>query len=408
MNTRLPDRLELRQRQYLPSRSQRVAIVLMVALLVLALAAGLALAFYLATRSGHEPAAMLEQMLKGILARLTSKPWDTAFHLLLLIAVVLQVVYLRRAQRLERLILTSAGIEYRTPLPAALHSLRPGWSLAWGQIRGVSFKNTLGAHGPQTVALELDAGSRKVKIYPWRWVDPQHYQPVSPWQDLRKLQRATPEAISAVIHDSAVVRYLVAAQPHLAPATGAGFVGASFALEKNPRTRALVVALLALGLYALVDTAVGHETYAGPVPYREFVAVGVFAACAAALWMWRGRVPLAETLIVALLFGGTLGAAGYPGTLRANALTDADGLRSYEYRLTREGGLEPLTPGLPTLAFPEYYEYWEQFEPGSQHAFELRKGGLGFYQLNLQPVHTALRDFYTTRNDASRRNRGNP
>ena len=387
-----PDRIELHHRLYVQLRAQRVAIWATVALLALMTIGILAALAYLATRAGGDPAAVLD----SLRARFADRPWDTGAHLLLVVVVVGQLLYMRRAQRHERVILTSAGIEYRSPLPAALQFLRPGWSLAWGQIRSARLKNTLGGRGPQTVVLELDGGTRKVKLYPWQWVDPQQHQPQSVWQQARQWQRAAPEAVSAAIYDTAILRRLAAARPHLAPRPDAPLTAAAFALEKNPHSLALVAAFFVLVLYAIADAAIGPETYAAAAPLPAFATLGVLAALAAALWMRRGRVPPAETAIVALLVGGALAAASYPGALRLNALTDTDGLRRYPYQLTRAGQLEPLTPGPPTLAFPHDYEYWQQFPPGSQHEFELRKGGLGFYQLNLQPLNEALRAFYTT------------
>jgi len=209
--------------------------------------------------------------------------------------------------------------------------------------------------------------------------------------------------VAEVVHNSEILRYLAATRPQLAPQREQKFASAAFALEKNPRSLAVVIAFFVLLFYVLGDTfVIGHETYADAPPYNIFVGIGLLAVLASALWMWRGQVPLPEALLVALLFGGTFGAAGYPGALRLNALTDRDGLRTYQYQLTRARELAPLTPGLPALAFPQYYEYWAQFPAGSLHAFELRKGGLGFYQLNMQPVNEVLHDFYATRNAARR------
>jgi hypothetical protein len=254
------------------------------------------------------------------------------------------------------------------------------------------------------MALELDEGTRKRRLFPYQWVDPEHYQPVSPWRELRILKQATPEAAQARLQESEVMRYLAAAAPQLAPQGKVQLAGGSFALEKNPRALAVVVAFFVLLLYALGDTfVIGHETYAEAAPFEVFIAAGVLAALAAALWLRRGRVPVAESLIVALLFGAAFGAAGYPGALRVNALTDVEGLKTFQYRLTRERRLQPLTDGLPALAFPQYYEYWEQFPSGSLHEFELRHGGLGFYQLNMQPVIERLHDFYAEHNRPGRR-----
>lgn len=379
---------------YMQSRAQRWALWVPLALISLVAMAAMALVLYKWIHAAPDPAAALSR----ILAKLASSPVDTSINLLLLAVFGLQLLYMHGAQRHERLILTRTGIEYRSPLPGALQRLRPSWSLTWGQIRGATLKSMLPGGGPQTVVLELDGGARKVKLFPYQWVDPEHYQPVSLWKEMLKLRHATPEEVSATVQESALLRHLAAAAPHLSPPPDAKLANGSFALEKNRRSLAVVVAFFALVLYAFIDGVLGKETYVGPAPFDGFAIAGGLAALAAALWMWRGEVPAAESIIVAVLFGGALGAAGYPGMLRINAFTDTDGLRAYEYQLTPGRQLEPLTPGLPTLAFPQYYEYWGQFKPGSHHRFELRKGGLGFYQINMKPVHEALRDFYRTRN----------
>ncbi|MCK7509538.1 MAG: hypothetical protein MZV70_39540 [Desulfobacterales bacterium] len=53
-----------------------------------------------------------------------------------------------------------------------------------------------------------------------------------------------------------------------------------------------------------------------------------------------------------------------------------------------------MRAGPPALEFPGHHEYWAQFKPGSVHQFELRRGGLGFYQLNMRPLEKALREYY--------------
>ncbi len=391
----LPIRVELHQRLYVQSRAQQLMWGSLVLITLVAVAA-LALFLFKAGHVSRNP----EALLNAVLARLARNPLDAVIHVVMLIAVILHLYYLRRAQQHERLILTPAGIEYHSPMPPALQALKPSWSLAWSRIRSAALKSMLPGGGPQTVVLELDGGARKVKLFPHQWVDPAHHRPASLWQEmrkLRKLQRITPLEVGLAIQETPILRYLAAALPHLAPRGDATLASATFALEKNRRSLAIVIAFFALVAYALGDAILGSETYVEAAPYEKFATLGTLAAFAAAVWLWRGKVPAAESILVALLFGGALGAAGYPGALRINALSDAGGLRAYEYRLTRDRQLEPLTPGLPTLAFPRYYDYWEQFEPGSHHTFELRKGGLGFYQINMQPVNAALRELYTSR-----------
>ncbi len=56
--------------------------------------------------------------------------------------------------------------------------------------------------------------------------------------------------------------------------------------------------------------------------------------------------------------------------------------------------LAHLSLSFPIFSILVVREYWAQFESGSIHHFELRKGGLGFYQLNMAPVYAAMKEFY--------------
>jgi len=398
--TLLSNRLELRQRMFLMTRSSCWALWVMGLMLIAMFAAVLILVWNHLPDSERNGAALLNALLEKIVR----DPVDAAMNALIVSIGVLHLVYMRLAQQHERLILTPTGIEYRSPLPEVLQPLRPSWSMAWGQIRAASLHGVKRARDARFVALELDNGVRKVKILPFQWVEPGHYQPVSPMAGMWKLRREIPEEVVARVEESEVMRYISAAAPHLLPQRGAPFADLGFNLEKNPHALAVVIAFFVFFLYALGDTFfIGHEVYADQPPYRFFIATGIFGAIAAALWLRRGQVPVAETLGVALLFGGALGAAVYPGALRVNAFTDVDGLHNYQYQLAPDMTLHPLSTGLPTLAFPRYADYWSHFEAGSVHEFELRRGELNFYQLNMQPINRKMREFYEEKSDGAGR-----
>jgi hypothetical protein len=293
---RLSNRLELRQRMFLMTRSSRWARWARWALWALGLmliamfAVILILAFYHLPDSERSGAALLNTML----SKIVSDPVDAAMNALILIMLVLHLVYMRLAQQHERLILTPTGIEYRSPLPEVLQPLRPSWSFAWSEIRTASLQGVTRARDARFVALELDNGQRKVKILPFQWVDPAHYQPVSPMAGMWKLRREIPEEVVARVEESEVMRYISAVAPHLLPQRGAPFADLGFALEKNSHALAVVVAFFVFFLYALGDTFfVGHEVYADQPPYRFFIVTGILGAIAAALWLRRGqRCPL--------------------------------------------------------------------------------------------------------------------
>jgi len=157
------------------------------------------------------------------------------------------------------------------------------------------------------------------------------------------------------------------------------------------------VLVLSLLCYAVVDFAMHEEVYAVDPPLVLFAVAGAIAVLASMLWLVSAGVPRAETLGLSLLLGAAAAAALYPGLLRVNEATDDEGLRAYEYRLTEYVVFSPMDPNLPVLEFPGVADYWRQFKLGTMHSFELRKGALGFYQVNMEPVHARMREYSAER-----------
>ena len=65
-------------------------------------------------------------------------------------------------------------------------------------------------------------------------------------------------------------------------------------------------------------------------------------------------------------------------------------MQAYQYSLdSNRYLLKPLNYGnLPLLYFKEDIEYWSQFETESIYDMRLRKGGLGFYQIDMESINT--------------------
>ena len=104
-----------------------------------------------------------------------------------------------------------------------------------------------------------------------------------------------------------------------------------------------------------------------------------------------GSTPASVGSGVGLLAGAVLMVAGYPGLLRINQLTDTAGLKSYEYEMRQPARFYPVqdADGLPLIELKPH-ELWSSQRNGSRHRFELRRGGLDFYQLNSAPIRQAL------------------
>ena len=304
---------------------------------------------------------------------------------------LLQSGYVLLARGRERLLVDEVGIRYVSPLPEFLQALRPSWRLQWSQIRQARIETA--RMSPLFLVIVLDAGLVQRKIAPFQWVvtDDELIGPA----DLRKWRSLDPEAIRSLLQLAPVTQILASADIDLNLDALRCSVSTLFALEENPSTLLALVLFFGFVSYALIDGAfLIQETYAERPFYEFYVVTGILLFIIVGVWLRRVRVPRAESLTLAALVGAGCAVALYPGLLRINAVSDPSGLQEYPYVLESNYTFRALDAELPVLHFERDGEYWAQFESGSIHHFELRKGGLGFYQLNMAPVYAVMKEFY--------------
>jgi len=390
MNPDSPDSLVLKHRLHLstPAQARRIkqiSILILVALGVLMVA--LAMKF---NASGYDWSDLPAKLGKKI----SDSPWDGGVRLLMLVVLVFHAVFLMFFQSHEKLILSPSGIEYRSPLPRWLQGFRPGWSLRWEQVRSANLEKSKYASGPQSILLVLDARNQVRKLAPFMWVDPDNFEPMSAWQ-LSRLRNPG-------VENSEIVKYLDAHVPGLKLGRDVPTGGGVFALEEHAQTRIVLVAFSVFALYALIDGLfVNEEIYIDPPLYSIYAAGGAVAAIATLLWLRRGKAPWTESIGLALFLGIAIAAAQYPAALRLNAMTDPDGTKSVKYEMVSIGIYRSEQPGYPKLSFDDYLDYWTQFKPGSNYTFSLHKGVLDLWQLDMGPVHGAMRKYYRKKNKTS-------
>ena len=343
-----------------------------------------------------------DSLAKAFRTFLEKAPIDQQIEAALLVLVPLaHLWYLRRASRYERLRLDPVGIRYDSPLPGSLRFLRPDWSLQWSHVRELRIVVPKAMFHPNMVMLEIDAGQVKKRLQALYWsgdADGKAAEAAT-WHErfLLGLRPARErEGTLGKIEQSPLVRYAREAGVRVTSSEVQG-IASGFALEKHRHALVAAVLMVSFLCYGVVDLALNEEIHAVEPPLVLFALAGAIAALASMIWLVAAGVPRIETLGLSLLLGGAIGFALYPGVLRLNQATDAEGLRSYEYRLTAYVVFSPVDPNLPVLTFPRDADYWGQFKLGTTHRFELRKGGLGFYQVNMQPVHAKMREYFIGR-----------
>lgn len=144
------------------------------------------------------------------------------------------------------------------------------------------------------------------------------------------------------------------------------------------------------GLYALGDIFfVEAHLPAGAMPHAGFIAAGL-TGIAAAVWLSRGAPPV-ERFVLSLLLGLSLASAACPLMLRINRITADAVPETVAYRQAGAGEYAALDPAYPAIRFnARYTELLAGAPADAVRSFELFRGALGFYQLDLHPLRDEL------------------
>jgi len=321
---------------------------------------------------------------------------------LVVLAGAVHLWYLRRAARYERLHLDQEGMRYESPLPKSLRALQSDWSLQWSQMREIRIVVPRVGLSRYLIMLEIDAGPVKRRLQALHWSGDAGAESL-PWRErffLGFRPARDREYILREAEQSTVVRYAREAGVRVAVSEAQGV--SNFVLEDHRHALAAAVLVLLLVGYWVADFVNYDETYAVEPPLVLFMLAGAIASLAGLVWLGTAGVPRAPTLVLSLLLAVATGLALYPGALRLNQATDSEGLRAYEYRLTAYVVFSPADTKLPVLSFSGDAEYWGQFKLGTAYSFELRKGGLGIYQVNMRPVRDRISDYFIRTRRAER------
>lgn len=328
---------------------------------------------------------------------------------MILVLVPLAAVFYWVTVRHERLTVTSMGLEYRSLLRgplAFLHSLKPDWRLLWTEIESATLRE--GIRIPRTKARQRelalnDRSGETRKLQPYAW----YAEPDAAGLTLRDFMNLKDERFLEAVQASPLYR-IVAERDLLEHASTsdeetdaagplAELPGGAFDLTSHMGMAAVLGGLALVGGYAILDAFfLSPWRYAEMPPAGPFLAAGA-AGLAVAMVVTRSAPRLERFTLAGLLALASAGAA-YPGMLRVNAATDADGVAGYPYRQVETGRFEPAAhPGMPELVFTQGMEFWEAFPPDAEREFLLARGKLGFWQLDLDEVREAQRNFYGAR-----------
>lgn len=174
--------------------------------------------------------------------------------------------------------------------------------------------------------------------------------------------------------------------------------GAGFNLAGHPATRSGLLLWGVLVGWTMVELmALQSYWYVAAAPWFGFIVLAVLG-CAAGIWaLVRRGVPKATAIGFALLLSATLPPLLYFPALRINALSDFSSVEPSLYRLRADRVLAPQDPLLPELNLPDYRDYFEAQPIGAEYPIVLRRGWLGFWQMERESLAPRLKAFYRSR-----------
>lgn len=148
--------------------------------------------------------------------------------------------------------------------------------------------------------------------------------------------------------------------------------------------------------YFIAETFfLAEEYYAARPPYVVIAVCAVLAAAGVfGILRWRepgGQSHAAYSVLAAIGFGLAL----YSFLPRLNIWTGDDGPREYVYTLDDSYVWQPQVSSLPPLRlYLHASRWWKQYSPGANYTFHLRRGGLGFWQVNMARIYADQKRYY--------------
>lgn len=314
------------------------------------------------------------------------------FGVLVLLTAESLAIYV---QTKDKIIVNADGISYRTSIPSWLPVIASSWNLPWNRIRKAEIRLVMGQLQP-ILYLNDAVYSRKILIDAWV-NEKDKSRAKSSFKDIFRYERiqraATFDEMKARVEASPLVQSLrthniAINYPNMSN------VGLTFDLKSSARTIIAIAVIMVLLAYAFIDFLYIDEIYVDDYPWIIWTGVGLVTIVLAYRIIKDSKIPKAVSTGLAVLIGMAMSVALYPGLLRLNQVTDSQGPKAYEYVLREYIHLVPMNNDLPEVTLNRYRDYWDQFPLGSSHQLYLRRGALGFYQLNVAPLLDAVRAYH--------------
>lgn len=374
--------IELRNRAFCLSRSQRLAALaavvvppVLLVVVVLLMLAGIG--------GGTDPQSM-EELAAELRTRIWKELAGNVVHVVLFVltAVISAAGLLRGIG--ERLFVGPEGIRYFSGMPGWLGPLQGNWSASAGQIRDIRAAHSALGPAPQLVQLVIETEGKTRRLSVFSYVDAASHQP-KPFRVLTRF-RPDQDELAELFRSMPLVEYAQRAGYEVSlpeiPAPGANM---ELSLKGKPRLSIALLIVIVGFSYAIIEMGTISETYAAGAPIWLIVLGGIGVGALAWPLLGSKEVSRPARAGVAGLVAVTAMAALYPGLIRINRIGAPDP-QPHAYRHDDAGTLEPVETSSPELDLPDLVDLLIGSQPGDVHELWIRRGSLGFYQIDIDAL----------------------
>lgn len=309
-----------------------------------------------------------------------------AFIGIYLLFVICYPLYIGSVKKNERLILDAEGIKYTPPNLPFLYRYFPGWEIKWSDVSEIKPSSSF-AQG--RLAIHPKSGKTRYILLN-QWEIPNDNKEKKRNNIFLNIHEQTNWKNPENLRNTLIVRFIVEKGGIQVPFQTTGI---SFDLMSDSYTRKATALLFVLLIYTIVDFVANQEIYLKEPSWLIYIIIAGIAAVTSAWIINRGKASTGTSIVFGLFLGVVVGVAAYPSMMRVNQFTDSKGLQNYDYKMGYDGVLKSPHDEMPDVAM-KLNKYWGSLKTGERYTLHIRKGGLGFYQLDMNNVYRRMRKWH--------------
>ena len=143
-------------------------------------------------------------------------------------------------------------------------------------------------------------------------------------------------------------------------------------------------------------SASGYEFLETPIVsihyFLSSIIIGILIIVLFAIWIYRAKIKGDDKFIFMACVAWMVLTISSPAAIVLTQITGIDGLQTYQYRHQGHGTFKPVNSNYPELRLRDS-KYWRTFPKNTIHQFELRKGWLGFYQIDTKSIDREIHEY---------------